>query len=136
MAKKLIIFLAVTAIAFAVAWYWYNKPRQGVKGKAADVQVTAAELYNAYSNNEQAADKKFLNAIVEVRGTVEEIQVIGNDAVVVLNVQPGGGGTSCRFSSASVLDSAKAIKGTEVVIKGKCTGFNMDVNLTDCEIVL
>lgn len=136
MAKKVIIFLALVAIALAVAWYWYNKPRQGVKGKSADIQISATDLYTAYNKDEQAGDKKFLNAVVEVKGIVEDIQVNGNDAIVILSMQPEGGGTSCRFSPASELNTAKVKKGMEVVIKGKCAGFNMDVNLTDCEVIL
>lgn len=136
MAKKFIIFLAVIAIALAIGWYWYNKPRQGVKGRLTDVKITATELYNFYNTDEQEADKKFLKAIIEVKGIVSDIQINGDDGIVILNAQPGGGGTSCRFSPAAALQSGKIKTGMEVVIKGRCAGFNMDVNLTDCEIIL
>lgn len=136
MAKKLMIFLAVIVIALLVALYWYNKPRQGVADKPADVQIGAGELVAAYNSDEQAADKKFLNAVIEVKGVIEEVQVSGGDAIVILSTQPAGGGVSCRFSPASKLDTATFKNGMEVMIKGRCAGFNMDVNLVDCEIIL
>ncbi|MBX3257413.1 MAG: hypothetical protein KF862_25030 [Chitinophagaceae bacterium] len=136
MAKKTGFFLALAGIALAAALYWYTKPRQGVGGKPADWQVTAMELYNAYNDNEQAADQNFLNAVIEVKGIVEDIQVNADGAVVILSMQPGGGGISCRFSPAAMPDTATISRGAPAVIKGRCTGFNMDVNLTDCEIIL
>ncbi|MGN6493287.1 MAG: OB-fold protein [Agriterribacter sp.] len=136
MAKKLMIFLAVIAIALLTALYWYNKPRQGVAHKRADIRIGAGELVAAYNSDEQAADKKFLNAVVEVKGIIEEVQVSSHDAIVILSMQPTGGGVSCRFSPASKLDAAKFKNGMEVMIKGRCAGFNMDVNLVDCEIIL
>ena len=80
--------------------------------------------------------KNFLNAVVEVKGIIEEVQVSSLDAIVILSMQPTGGGVSCRFSPASKLDAAKFKNGMEVMIKGRCAGFNMDVNLVDCEIIL
>lgn len=136
MAKKLIIFLAVTGIAFTVAWYWYNKPREGVADKTADVQISAAALFTAYNSDEQTANKIFLNAVIEVKGIIDDVQVSNQDAIVILSTQPEGGGTSCRFSPASKLDTAKFKNGMEVRIKGRCAGFNVDVNLVDCEIIL
>ncbi|HRP55908.1 hypothetical protein [Agriterribacter sp.] len=136
MRKKIIPFLALAAVCLVVAWYWYNKPREGVAGKDTELSVSAALLYEDYNADETAANKKFLNKVIEVKGTVDGIIRNGNDAVLMLGVQPGGAGISCFFSPASALGSNHVKKGMEIVVKGKCTGFNMDVNLTDCIIIL
>lgn len=134
MRKKIIIFLAVAALCLVVAFYWYNKPRQNVTREAADFSLGAVQLYEAYNADESTADRKFLNKVIEVKGTVEEVTISGNDAVVML--QPQGGGISCRFSPAGALDTTRIKTGMEITVKGKCTGFNIDVNLTDCIIIL
>jgi len=54
----------------------------------------------------------------------------------MLDVQPEGGGISCRFSPADDIKNGKIKKGMKVSVKGKCAGFNMDVNLTDCVLIL
>lgn len=136
MRKKLILFLAPALLCLAFAWYWYNKPREGIAYKNTQLVISAGLLYEAYAGNEAKADRKFLNKVIEVKGWVNDIVLNGNDAVIMLGMQPEGGGISCFFSPASALRSRHIKKGMEITVKGKCTGFNMDVNLTDCIIIL
>ncbi|HEX5026670.1 MAG TPA: hypothetical protein VFV68_15425 [Agriterribacter sp.] len=132
----MIIFLAVALVCLAAAWYWYNKPREGIENKTTQVAIPAELLYEGYNRDEAAADKEFLNKVIEVKGKVNEIIINGNDAVLMMGINANGSGISCLFSPAGQLESAKLQKGMEVVVKGKCTGFNIDVNLTDCIIIL
>ena len=136
MRKKIILFLALAVVCLAVAWYWFNKPREGIAGKDTQLAISAALLYEGYNNDEAVANEKFLNKVIEVKGEVDDIILNGDDAVLILGMQPGGGGISCFFPQASVLEANHVKKGMEIVVKGKCTGFNMDVNLTDCIIIL
>lgn len=136
MRKKIILFLALVVVCLAVAWYWYNKPREGIAGKDTQLSVSAAILYEDYNTDETAANEKFLNKVIEVKGKVDDIILNGNDAVLMLGGQPGEGGVSCFFSPASALEPDHVKRGMEIVVKGKCTGFNMDVNLTDCIVIL
>lgn len=116
-----------------MGWYWFNKPRQGVQFKSTEIAITAEQLYNAYNDNEAAADKLYLDKILEVRGTVSDTATVENDAILSLDAQPSGGAVSCRFSPGK--DVIAIQKGTEITVKGKCTGFNLDVNLADCIII-
>lgn len=128
--------MALVIVCLAFAWYWYNKPREGIAGKHTQLSVSAALLYEGFHADEAAANERFLNKVIEVKGKVGDIILNGNDAVVMLDIQPEGSGISCFFSPASALTDSHIKKGMEVVVKGKCTGFNMDVNLTDCIIIL
>jgi len=135
MRKKLIIFLAGAILCFGFAWYWYNKPREGVALQSADVSVTALQLYEAFNNNESEADKTYLNKIVEIKGNVDDFINSGEDIILTLGLQPTGGGISCRCSPGKEVTEKNITKGQEIIVKGRCTGFNVDVNLTDCVIV-
>ena len=128
--------MALVAVCLAVAWDWYNKPREGIAGKDTQFSVSAALLYEGYNTDEAAANEKFLNKVIEVKGKVDDIILNGIGEVLILGMQPEGGGISCFFSPASALESNHITKGMEIVVKGKCTGFNMDVNLPDCIIIL
>lgn len=134
MRKKLIIFLAGATLCLGFAWYWYNKPREGVASKSAAARITALQLYEAFNNNENKANKIYLNKIVEVKGMVDDFTSSGEDIILTLGLQPTGGGISCRFSPGKEVTEKNITKGMEIMVKGKCTGFNMDVNLTDCVI--
>lgn len=135
MRKKVIIFLAGAIVCLVVGWYWLNKPRQSVQFTPTDIEITAALLYEDYSNNEAEADKLYLNKVIEVKGIVDDIAGSGDDVILTLGSQPSGGGISCRFSPGKEMAGKEAAKGKEVTVKGKCTGFNIDVNLADCIII-
>ncbi len=136
MRKKIIIFLAVALVCLGVTWYWYNKPRAGVGNKKTDIAINAAQLYTAYNTDEPGSDKKYLNKVIEVTGAIDDIIINGNDAIIMLGLQPEGGGISCLFSPGDEIKNGKIKKGMQVSVKGKCAGFNMDVNLTDCIVIL
>lgn len=135
MRKKISIFLAGAAVCLCAAWYWYNKPREGVAHTAADVVVTAAQLYDKYQMEETEANKIYLDKIIEVKGTVDDIITINKDVVIMLGAGSIGG-ISCRFSPGVAAGNKAIKKGMQVVIKGRCTGFNIDVNLVDCVEVI
>lgn len=134
MRKKISIFLAGAAVCLYAAWYWYNKPREGVAHTAADVVVAAAQLYDKYQSAETEANKIYLDKIIEVKGTVDDIITINKDVVIMLGVGSMGG-ISCRFSPGIAVGKSAIKKGMQVVIKGRCTGFNIDVNLVDCVVI-
>ncbi|MCC6287697.1 MAG: hypothetical protein IT249_07415 [Chitinophagaceae bacterium] len=134
MQKKLIIFLAGVIICLGFAWYWYNKPREGVASKSTDASVRALQLYEAFNNNEAEANKIYLNKVIEVKGMVDDLANSGEEIILTLGLQPTGGGISCRFSPGKEVVEKNITKGQEITVKGRCTGFNIDVNLTDCVI--
>lgn len=133
MAKKYILFFAVLSIAFAFGIYWYNKPRRGVDGEKAAAEVQAVALHQAYQQDEVAANNKYLNKVVQVQGQVTDIVQSGDAWLLFLN-QELEGGISCLIPGANI-DTGKITKGTVVTVKGRCSGYNMDVNLTDCIII-
>ncbi len=133
MAKKSIIFFVGIAIVFSVVYYRYNKPPEGVAGKPAAAQITASELFSLYVNEEAAADRKYLDAVVEVTGQVDEIVLTGSNTIILLNTGDDGGRISC--SAATGMNTTGIKKGATLTIKGVCKGFNIDVNLNNCVIV-
>jgi hypothetical protein len=128
--QKKAFFFAVAIVCLLVgAWgyYQYQKPRAGTSGIAPDFRLTAEQLYNEYSANESAADKKYSGNVLEVTGIVKEKQVTSNATNVLLMGAPTGG-VNCSFQNKE----ASAIKVGEMVkVKGRCTGFLMDVSLVD-----
>ena len=132
MKKKILFFIGILLLCLAGwGYYIYNKPRTGVAGKQPDITITAADLYKQYSDNEAAANQKFLNKIISVTGAAEEINKSDSTYTILLKSDTDMGGISC-----SLFDNKTAIvpKGKPVTVKGKCTGYLMDVALTDCVI--
>lgn len=116
---------------FAWAYHQYVKPHQSAAGDSADFTLTADSLYMQYQADEHAADQKYLGKVIEVSGKLSEIQHSANSEIWILSPQPGGGGINCQLF-AGIKPDPEPKSGDLVRVKGRCTGFLMDVNLADC----
>lgn len=117
-------------IAAARGYYLYNKPHASAADEKVFVSITADSLLSQYQRDEHKSDQSFLGKVIEVRGRLSEIQHNGKSEIWILSGGTGGGGINCGLFAPGK-DAAPAT-GTEVTVKGKCTGFLLDVNLTDC----
>jgi hypothetical protein len=69
--------------------------------------------------------------VIEVSGIVSSV----NESVdyVSINLKAAAeGGVNCSISKKDLSADETFKKGDSLTIKGKCTGFLMDVNLVDC----
>jgi hypothetical protein len=116
-----------------VGWVWhlYEKPRQSPASEAAAVTINADSLYHQYQADEHAGDEKYMGKVISVTGRLTEIQHSGNTVIWILSTQPGGGGINCQLFPGTTIDPQPKT-GDQVTLKGRCTGFLMDVNLADC----
>ncbi len=117
--------------AFAWAYHLYVKPHQSAAGESADFTIEADSLYQQYQTNEHLSDQKYLGKVIEVSGKLSEIQHSGNNEIWILSPQQGGGGINCQLFAGTKPDPEPK-SGDLVTVKGRCTGFLMDVNLADC----
>lgn len=118
-------------IGFAWAYHLYDKPHQSAAGETSYLSIDADSLYHQYEANEHAADQKYMGKVIAVKGKVSEIQRNGNSEVWILSPQQGGGGINCQMFAGEKMDKHPQV-GDPVTVKGRCTGFLMDVNLADC----
>lgn len=128
--KKWIYAGLVLAAAMATAGYLYiNKPHRSVSDETG-MAVAADSLFKAFATDETAANGRYLNAVLRVRGTVKSVERnTQNQVVVVLDAGDPMFGVNCTLENEG---SAKA--GEVVTIKGICTGYLADVVLTQAVI--
>ena len=136
MKRKNIVLFAIAVLCLLAgfrAYYLYQKPRTKAVNEKTEITITAKDLYQAFGSNEQQAGKHFSNKILEVNGTVAEVQSAGNNfSVLLTGDESTGGGINCSITDKN---SDKPVKGQTIKIKGRCTGFLMDVNISDASIV-
>jgi len=137
MPKKRAVFgwgiLLLLLIAAGYGYHLYNKPRQSAGEQSVQVTISADSLFSAYQRDEQGSDKKYLGKVIEVSGTVSSVQHSGQSEIWILSTSSSmGGGINCQMYPGQKLTTPKA--GDKVTIKGKCTGYLMDVNLADCAV--
>lgn len=130
--KKILIFLLIAAAAGGgVAYFMWNKPHENMEKAKADVSIDAGQLFNEYNADQTAADAKYLDKTIAVSGKVKEMSKEEGGVKVILE-------TGADFSVVCTLDPmvqharTDFATGEQVSFKGKCTGFNLDVQMERC----
>ncbi len=125
----ILVVCLLIAIGGVIGWRMWNKPHEKVEDQQA-IKMTASELCNEYSKNEAAANRAYLNKVLEISGNVAAIQKNqDNEVVVTLMGESDALSVQCTMrDNAKLPDSGQA-----AVISGFCSGNTMfDVLLTDC----
>lgn len=132
-----ISILTLALIGSIVAYLMYNKPHKDVAGTPSDFQISAAELYKAFNEDEAAANTKYLEKIIEVQGIIVGDLNTDNPAEPSLFLETGDdfGVVSCGFPQSQTEELSQLKSGTTVKVKGLCKGKTMDVVLTNCTII-
>lgn len=136
MKKKLILSVLIVFIAAIITvWFFiFYKPTH-FKRDASDekaITISAKEIVKSFQANEANANTLFLNKAVEINGEVSEIKKdqTGKSTVMLKSEDP--------FSNVFVTLKEKNKQpqvGSNIVIKGICTGFLSDVVVIDATII-
>lgn len=133
--KKTILFivLAVAAIAAYFAWNAYNKAPEKMEDRGTDIQVTSTELMDKYAANEIEANALFSDKVIEVSGTISNIESGGETENIYLETSDPIASIACEMEKGQSLSALEV--GQELTVKGQCTGLLMDVVLVRCMVV-
>ncbi len=71
--------------------------------------------------------------MIEITGIISSVAETGNYVSINLAATPEGG-VNCSILKNDFRPDKRLNKGDSITIKGKCTGFLMDVNLVDCVV--
>lgn len=132
--KKILFILAVIAILGALGGYWYiNRPVPGLEKLNTEVRVDAAELNRAFASDESKANSLYLGKVIEVTGEVKEIDEQENSKYIILKSDELLSSVRCELDPR--YNDTEVSVGETLSLKGKCSGYLMDVELDNCIIV-
>jgi len=132
--RFILVFLIVALIAAVAAWkYTFKKSESNVASHKTEVTIDAPELLQAFEINEDSANMKYLDKVILVSGTVGSISKDSLGYTVYLKEEDAISGIVCSFDNAS-FDSALVKPGSQINVKGICTGYLMDVIMNKCYI--
>ena len=132
-----ISLLAITIVGLSGIFagvYLFNEQHRDLRSSTPDFEITAIGLQKAFDENEAAAASKYVNRIIEVTGTVQSVKS-GEQNIASISLQTGSIFSSviCTFVSKS--DLSGLVPGTQVTVRGECSGFLMDVLLNNCVLI-
>ncbi|AXT55115.1 hypothetical protein D1815_04840 [Aquimarina sp. AD1] len=114
----------------------YNKPFVDISESKPNISIESNELVDSFSNNENEANAKYLEQIIQVQGSITEITSGKNgNSIITLGNDNTIGNVTCYISSEESLKTNNLKIGQHINIKGICTGYLMDVVLVKCVII-
>jgi hypothetical protein len=127
MLKKILIFVVILIVAAAgVGYYMWNKPHRDVMDAKDIVSVSAQTIFDKYKADEAAANKMYLDSTIQVSGEVDTIEKNQTGMpVIVLKTTDALGRVRCTLK-----DSTSVPKDKNIIIRGICQGYLMDVTIT------
>jgi hypothetical protein len=129
--KKLIILLLVILGLAAIGYYNWNRKTESLQNAKVDIAMPSVQLFAAFEQDEGAANKLYLNKVLEVKGVVREVHKEANGGVVITLEGSDMFGVICRMESGFKMEESD-LTGKVVAIKGMCTGMLMDVVMVQC----
>jgi len=138
MSRKQFFLSALLAGILSVGiWFYkvYNKPHVNTEEIEADVVIDAQLLVNEFETNEEQANSKYLDQIIQVRGPINEM--LSEDGKTVITIGEGDmfGNVKCNILTEEKIDTNTLKKGQIITIKGICTGYLMNVVLVRSVII-
>lgn len=141
MNKKAFIILIILGLIVGggvIGFLMWNKPfKDPLQGDAE--KVTAVQLFNDFSTNEAAAQKKYVpeklgDKKVQVSGEIKEIgKNESGEFFYVLKTTDEMFGVKCIMDKGEEIPNAKT--GDNIAVRGFCDGYNMDVIVNRCKPV-
>jgi hypothetical protein len=136
--KKIIWFsLAVVFIGLVVGTFTYlyvfRKAEVSVASQKADMEINASELLKKFTDDETSANVSFLDKVIIVEGLIENISEDSATISVYLKNPDDIAGIQCGFDKEAI-DKSTLKQGDKIRVKGKCTGYLMDVVLNKCAV--
>jgi hypothetical protein len=139
---KLAVVLAITGgIAAVLVWKFYvNKEHEDIDAATPVFSMTTEEIWKQYNDYPRNADSLYTGKVIELSGNLSRIDK--NDSLVsVVFVMAadsmfGDKTISCLMYLKHNDEVAALSPGSQVKIKGYCTGFNdPDIKFNKCSVV-
>ena len=142
MKKWILIFvsLLILGVVGGIMGYKfiYNKPHRDFEKAKPDYSLSSEVLFSAFSNSRAEAEKTYNGKVLEIQGTISEIESFDSLTIIVFSLREGmfgDEGIRCTMLPAHNKNAESLAVGTKVTVKGYCTGFNdTDVILEKCTI--
>lgn len=118
--------------------YLYNKPHRNISREKPEFEMTAEALISDFQIDEQTANAKYIDKVIQVTGKLVSISNAGNGSTI-LALEDEMEGVTCTIDSIGTKNQSNIIQklepGNPIVVKGRCDGMLFDVRLSKGTII-
>jgi tRNA_anti-like len=135
--KKAIVAAVIIALTAGLYGYIeYTKTNMDLTYAKADHVSGAREIIKEFEENEQAANTRFLDKIIAVNGSIKDVMKDDRGFYTVMVGNEGyTSSVRCSMDADHQLRDTQLQLGSNITIKGICTGFNAD-QLLGSDVIL
>lgn len=127
-----VFFIALAGILAGL--YMFNKQHDDLNKAKPDYIITAADLQKEFEENESSAASKFTGKILEVSGIISSVKS-GEENTISITLKTGSDFSAVICTFPVTADVSKLAEGGQIIIRGECSGFLMDVLLNNCVLM-
>lgn len=132
---SLIVMLIGALSALYIYTQVYNKPHINIYESQADFNVAAVDLIADFESDEQNANQRYLDRIVQVNGTIRNIETVNGLSVITLGNDNELAGVICNMDPTENKEVLGLEVGQTLEAKGICTGYLLDVIIVRAVII-
>lgn len=134
--KGIIIAAVVLALGAAIYGYLeFSRTHSSLTGEKPVASLEAAALIAEFTTDEAAANGRYLDKVLEVSGSLADINDANGTVTLTLSPGDGAGSIQCEMDSTFAAQAKSLENGTQVRIKGICSGFMAD-ELLGSDVIL
>lgn len=133
--KILIGLIILMSIVILYGLNLYNKPHLNVEKTDADLVINFQDLLDDYKNDENLANRKYVDQVIQINGEISEITVENGNSIIIFKDSTGTSSVMCHMSPEENLKVLKLKKDGEIILKGICNGYLIDVIMIRCVLV-
>jgi hypothetical protein len=115
-----IIIILLTGVI--IVWYIFTEKFIDTAEHQSDFTVNSMDFIKEFQLNDSAANKKYIEKIVTVNGTVSEIEVADTSVNIKFIDSTSGDYVIFAFQQQHLNDAKTLQEGKQASIKGSCSG--------------
>jgi hypothetical protein len=120
--RLLLTGLILAAIGAGIYWYIATEKFADTKDRKAAFTVNAIDFIREFEKDEKAANKKYVDKIITVKGTVSEIEAADTTVNIKFIDTLNGSYAIFAFQEQYVAEAKTLKVGDTASIKGSCSG--------------
>jgi predicted phosphodiesterase len=118
-----LVLIAITVAAF-LAYKTYTRTNKDLLKLKADIQISAGDLIKEFEAGDSAANKKYLDKIIELTGNVKKLEKDdAGDYTIIIGDTLSMSSVRCLSDTNHRSDAAIVKENSTITIRGVCTGF-------------
>jgi len=134
--KTVLIIVGFLFLAGAAAgFYMFNLKAKDMNRVKPDYVITATDLLKAFEGDEVSAAARYVGKTVEVTGEIAAVTPGEENSLnVALKTGNDFSAVICTVPAGEAAGNPEA--GSQVTVRGECSGYLMDVLLKNCVIII